>query len=152
MTKKQISIKKNDEAIEQWKKYMADKVPMVVYATPRHFLVNGDFVVVPEEAVDFVINDFSSIAEAREWCALNGLSVREGFKVRNPVGMLVETGEGVKTATLTDKAGIAREFTGTAGTTLDGSVTALFNLTEKPNSFPKGYLVLDRSSDGEQHA
>lgn len=138
------SNKANDLAIAAWTNYVDSKVPMVIYPTPKGFPISNPYILVPRDNLTFVINYFDSIEAGRKWGAQHGIEVSEGFKARQPIGMLIETGEGILTAYAEGKGGVSDRFIGTVGRTLDGSVSVLFNLTEKPATYTKNYFVIER--------
>lgn len=71
MLKKQT----NDEAIQQWKKYLKDKEPMVIRSTPKSWGIMGPVYVAPVSARSFSMGDFSDQAAALVFCKQNGLPV-----------------------------------------------------------------------------
>lgn len=71
MPKKQT----DNEAIQQWKKYVEDKEPMVIRDTPKSWGLSGPVYVAPVSARSFSMGDFPDRKEALDFCKRNGLPV-----------------------------------------------------------------------------
>lgn len=63
------------QAMNQWKRFISSKAPMLIKPTPKGFECAQPFVVVAKESPLFVMGDFSSEDEARSFCARNHLPV-----------------------------------------------------------------------------
>lgn len=66
-------------AAKRWQKYMDSKVSMLIRQKPDDFECGGQFIVVPNESKNFVMNSFSTVSGAKVWCTQNGLTATEAL-------------------------------------------------------------------------
>ena len=65
----------NEESIQQWKKYLEDKEPMVIRNKRNSKSCDGPVYVTPVSAPTFWMGEFSDKATALTFCRQNGLPV-----------------------------------------------------------------------------